>query len=274
MFKNIHSNMGYGDGDIRVDLRLSKNQYALGETLCGEIEVIAGSVKQYINQIYVRCYVSFVIDNHEQTQLVYSYPIRIQSGLDVNERKCYAFTFGIREDLLVSSHTTTYYFETKSNKRSESLSNREYFEIVPPSYLQQLIDSFQQLGFQEKYGSRRFNGHYQEFVFAPASFLRGKVEEVKFVAELSREGILLNLKLDAYWFWREHELKRQVWFSHELLDRPSELEDFVEFVLQDMLRNPHFPHIDFHPEYHHYFSFVYSMSDLSRAIGSFVARVF
>lgn len=270
-----------GHGGAKVDLQLSKPQYLLGETIAGEITITGGKVSQKINQVVVELYVSISRKERVFTHLLTSFPFSFHTDLNPGERRSFPFQFPLPHEMLLSASSIQYFFLTKLDIAGAiDASDRDYFQVLPPVRLQKVIGALEHLGFHEKHTSRKFDGYVQEFAFAPTSFLRGKVEEVEFVAVIEEEGISLHLELDVYGFLGEEEARSHIRLANHLLEDQQELARHLQAILTEMLKSTstssffhqstsfHHTHPSFHYRKHH--KRHHGMS----GIGSFAAGFF
>ncbi|TCS96803.1 sporulation protein [Hazenella coriacea] len=238
MFKNIMASLGHGGA--KVDLVLEKTEYQLGEMVEGKLVIQGGKVEQQINKIDVNFVASFYVKEHPYTQVVQSFPFHASFQIQPSEVREFPFSYLLPTNLLLSSHTVSYYFDTNLDIASAvDHKDKDYISIVPEARLQNVIFALEQLGFREQHDSRSFNGTVQEFEFTPTSFLSGQAEEIEFVAMIEPEGIRLLLEVDMYTFIGEKEIKREIWLDNGLLSDPSSLAYYLQQQIEEMVHNPH-----------------------------------
>lgn len=239
MFENLFAKLGYGSA--KVDLVLNGNSFTLGDTINGELHIEGGKVKQKINKIDVDFFLSIFKDGHEYRQQIQNFPFHHSFEIQPAERHSFPFTYALPMNLPISSSTVQFYFITRLDIASGvDSSDRDYIIIEPPIPLQRVLAAFNQLGFQEKHDSREFEGTAQEFELAPVSGpFSSQIREVEFFAMIDSSGVHLLLEVEKNTFIGEHEVKREVFISNEVLENPTELAHFLNQTLTEMLNNPH-----------------------------------
>ncbi|SDZ14114.1 sporulation protein [Thermoactinomyces sp. DSM 45892] len=237
MFKNLLAKFGHGSA--KVDLVLDKQSFTLGESVSGSLMIQGGEVEQKINRIDIDFVVSIRKDGHEYKQVIQTFPFHHTFHIQPAERRTFPFSYTMPNNLLVSGTSVAYFFKTRLDiADGVDSSDRDFVHIDPPARLQQVIHAFQQLGFHEKYDSRSFDGYMQEFEFAPTNYFRDKVQEVEFKAAIEEGGVRLLLEVDLYSFFGEREIKREIWLTNEMLNQTSELVQYLNQVITEIVNDP------------------------------------
>lgn len=266
----------FGKDAAKVDLVLNQHRFQLGELAEGKLVIQGGAVEQKINKIEVSL---MVIIRHEETEYVHpvtTIPFYESFTIHPGEHKEFSFQYQLPYDLLISGNDVTYYFHTDLDiAGGVDQNDRDYIEILCPEPLQQVIDALGELGFREKHDSRRFNGRVQEFAFFPTDLLRGKAEELEFVAMIQPDGVHLRLELDLISFGHEKELKREIFIPQQRLEAKAELVHELKELLEEMAE--HGQGLEVYPSYGHaihepvYHGHGHHSSGMSGAIGGFAA---
>ncbi|TCP68337.1 sporulation protein [Baia soyae] len=237
MFKNLLAKFGHGSA--KVDLVLDKQSFTLGEAVSGSLMIQGGEVEQKINRIDIDFVVGIRKDSHEYKQVIQTFPFHHTFHIQPSERRTFPFSYTMPNNLLVSGTSVAYFFKTRLDiADGVDSSDRDFVHIDPPVRLQQVIHAFQQLGFHEKYDSRSFDGYMQEFAFAPTNYFRDKVQEVEFKAAIEEGGIRLLLEVDLYSFFGEREIKREIWLTNEMLNQTSDLVQYLNQVITEIVNDP------------------------------------
>lgn len=232
MFKNLMAR--FGKGAAKVDLVLDQNQYRLGETVKGKVIINGGEVEQKINKIDVKLMLNVLHEGITYSHQVISIPVSGSFNIQPKEVIEYPFECELPYDWLVSSHNVSYHFETDLDiAGGVDHHDHDPLEVLCPMPLQQVIDALGEIGFQEKYDSREFDGQKQEFEFKPTSFL-SEADELEFLAIVHPDSVHLLLELEFKHFGQEVERKREVTISEDLLSSPEELTDYLRQVLSEM----------------------------------------
>ncbi|MBA4494001.1 sporulation protein [Paenactinomyces guangxiensis] len=263
MFKKFMAQLG--KGAAQVDLVLDKEEYTLGEQVNGELLIQGGTVEQDINKIDIDLFMSAHVGEQEHSVLIHRFEFHDSFKIQPSERKTLPFSYQLPKNLLLSGYSVSYYFITHLDiAAGVDSTDRDPIIVIPPGRFQNVLTALGQLGFREKYGSRSFDGHLQEFEFTPTSFLKDEVKEVEFVAALEDEGIHLLLEVDLASPAGEKEVKREVWLENQLLDDPDQLLAHIRQILTEAVQNPGICFYDKKRFYH-------KMSGLTGAIGAFAA---
>jgi sporulation-control protein len=261
VFKKFMAKLG--KGSAQVDLILDQPQYKLGEQINGQLVITGGTIEQEINKIDIDFMMSVRLGEHIQTVLINRFPFPESFKIQPSQKKSYSFSYELPQNLLLSCDSVSYYFITHLDiAAGVDSTDRDPIDILPPDRFQNILHAFDRLGFREKYGSRSFDGHLQEFELTPTSMLRNEVEEVEFVAAVEETGIHLFLEVDLRTFAGEKEVKRELWLDNQLLDDQNALIDYLQQVLFEMVNNPNQYHAD-KAQFHH------KTAGLPGAIGGF-----
>jgi sporulation-control protein len=262
MFKKFLAKLG--KGAAQVNLVLDKQEYKPGEEIRGELIIQGGTVEQEINKIDIDLLMSVRSGDHEQTALVRRISFTERFTIGPSETKTLPFQYELPKNLLLSGYSVSYAFVTHLDiAGGVDSTDRDPIHVKPPERLQNILNAFQSLGFHEKYGSRKFNGHLQEFELQPTTWFKNEIEEVEFVAAVEEEGISMLLETDLRTFSGEKEIRRELWLENSLLDDPEQLAVYLREVIGEMVHEPGRFHSYDKKHFHH------KVSGLPGAIGAF-----
>ncbi|WP_168188665.1 sporulation protein [Thermoflavimicrobium daqui] len=237
MFKSFLAKLGHGGA--KVDFVLDKSDYALGDSLRGELIVQGGTVEQQINRIDIELVMSIYHKDHYYTQTVGKIPFHTPFKIQPEERKSIPVSYVFPMNLLLSSSSISYYFVSHLDiAGAVDSSDKDFVQVLPPLRLQNALIAFEQIGFYEKHDSRSFNGYLQEFELKPTGMFKDQIEEVEFVVSLEETGIRLLLEVDLYSFFGEKEIRREIWLDNPLCDDPTQLATHLQEILTEMIQNP------------------------------------
>lgn len=227
----------YGRGGAQVDLILDNNQFALGQKVSGKILTHGGAIEQKVNKIHVSFNVDVVGKEEIYTHCIHTHALDSSFIIGPNEQIEFPFTYLLPTNLLISSNTASYYFTTYLDLVG-AIDNRDrdYITVIPPRPFERIIASLSQLGLYEKHDSRVFNGYFQEFSFAPTTFLAGMIEEIKIAGLIEPNGLFLFMEVDL--LPDNQRIKREVWIEQRLLGDPGELLIYLEACLTEMVSHP------------------------------------
>lgn len=239
MFKKFMAKIGVGAA--KVDLVLDRQHIELGDLVEGHFRVQGGAVEQKINKISADLVIQVKAKDRYISQAIASIPVSSGFTIGVNEEKVLPFSYRLPQDLLISRSGVSYTFQSKLDiAGGVDGSDHDAVKVLPPARFLNLIRALELLGFQEKYDSGKFNGHTQEFEFAPTTHFKGQVQEIEFEAALDSNGIRLLLEVDMYQFFgfSEKELRQELYFSNEQLEDVDGLSRQLQSIITEMLDNP------------------------------------
>ncbi|MFC7440194.1 sporulation protein [Laceyella putida] len=234
MFKDYLAKIG--KSGTRVDLRLGKEEYTLGETITGSLVIQGGIVAQHINKVDI----DFVIHMQQHDKVVthlikrfsFDKPFQIEPGAE----RSFPFTYTLPINLLLSGYSISYSFATRLDiAQAVDQTDHNPIVILPPPSLHQIQLALRQLGFREKYGSRSFDGYLQKFEFTQTSDIFEEITELQFVAKIETEGIRLLLEVELE---ENHLVRREVRFNPDQLDDLATLVQTLRRLIQDMVDEP------------------------------------
>jgi sporulation-control protein len=263
-----------GQGGAKVDLALYQDHFSPGEEVKGELNVYGGTVEQSIDKIEVSLELEILDHEHHYRQTVSRVPLNTTFSIYPGEQKSFPFYFRLPNNLPVSGHTVSYFFETELDIiGGKDHKDRDPVTIHPPHELQCVLNALQNLGFHEKHDSRSFNGQVQEFELYPTSYFRGQIEEVEFTAAILPDGLDLRLEVEVYSsYGHEKEIKHHVFLDHAMLQDSNQLESYIKNLLEELVHSYGSGSSSHgHYEHHgHYYSDHHG-SGVKSAVGGFAA---
>lgn len=241
----------FGRGGAQVDLVLDNNQFALGDSVSGKIVIHGGAIKQTINHIEIDFMIDVVVKGQIYTHIVHRFVFDESFLIEASGRKELPFAYQLPTNLLISGNSVSYYFVTHLDiAGSIDHKDRDYITVIPPRLFERVLAAFSHIGFYEKYDSRSFTGFFQEFAFAPSQQWKDVIEEIELAGLLELDGIRLLIEVDLKEKNRVRELKREVFISREVLEKPADLMEALRKIIEEiLLKRDHYLHPlhDSHP---------------------------
>ncbi|TCW39391.1 sporulation-control protein [Laceyella sacchari] len=226
-----------GKGGTRVDLKLGKEEYTLGETIAGSLVIQGGIVTQQINKVDIDFAIHMQQHDQVTTHLIQRFSFGEPFEIHPGAKKTFPFTYTLPNNLLLSGYSISYSFATRLDiAEAVDQTDHDAIVILPPPSLQQIQVALRELGFQEKYGSRSFDGYLQKFEFTPTSTLAKEVTHLQFAAKMEEDGIGLLMEVDLV---GNHQVRREVHFTSKQLDDPVILLQRLRQSVQEMINEPH-----------------------------------
>ncbi|WP_246941584.1 sporulation protein [Bacillus pinisoli] len=184
-----------GIGAARVDTKLSKSQFVVGEEITGIIEVVGGNIEQPIDEIYLSLLTQYVKESDDkkylQTAVIGKYKVLENFTISPNEKKEIPFTFTLPFITPVTQGKTRVWIHTGLDiKNAIDPTDKDFIDVQPLMVMKAVLNSVQELGFRlrevECEESPRYlrasQAFVQEFEFIPTSgTFRGKLDELEVV---------------------------------------------------------------------------------------------
>lgn len=231
MFDKLLSSIGIGAA--KVDTRLAKKSYIVGETIEGEVYIKGGKTEQDIDAIYLTLMTDYEveIDDKRVRRSVALDKILLTESFTIaaNEDKVMPFQMKIPYEAPATLGRTRLWIQTGLDiKMAIDPQDKDFLEIQPHPLVTGFIDAAQRLGFRlrqvdcERTPSYFKNGlpFVQEFEFKPISgeFAR-KLDELEAVFQLTENEARVLLQVD----------RRARGFSSFLAESLNMDESFVKF---------------------------------------------
>jgi sporulation-control protein len=182
-----------GIGAAKVDTKLDKEEYMVGEQVKGVVEIIGGNVEQPIDEIYLSILTTYEkeSDDKKYTKTGIIEKIRISEKLIItpNERREVPFSFELSYDTPITIGKTRVWIQTGLDiKNAIDPTDKDFIRVVPSQIVGAVLRSAQDLGFRLREAEcqeapRHLRGRLpfiQEFEFVPVSGpFRGKLDELE-----------------------------------------------------------------------------------------------
>lgn len=200
-----------GIGSAKVDTKLEKNQYKLGETVSGVIEITGGAVEQEISEIYLTLHTNYKMERDDHTYYkdatIQHYLINQSFTLSANEEKEVPFSFQLPYETPLTYGKSKVWIKTGMDiKNALDPKDEDYIQVVGNPLVQNTLTAIQELGFQLReveceetpFHFHASSTYLQEFEFVPVrGVYRGKFKEVEFVFFVKDENALqLVIEMD------------------------------------------------------------------------------
>lgn len=200
-----------GIGSAKVDTKLEKNQYMLGETVSGKIEIQGGAVQQEIAEIYLTLHTNYKveIDDHtyQKTATISHYLINQSFTILPNEKREIPFSFKLPYETPLTYGKSKVWIKTGMDiKNALDPKDEDYIDVIANPLIQNVLTTIQELGFQLReveceetpFHFHASSSYLQEFEFVPVrGEYRGNFKEVEFVFFVKNENELeLVIEMD------------------------------------------------------------------------------
>lgn len=200
MLKKILSSIGIGSS--KIDLVLPRERYRAGDIIEGYLRISGGISEQLVNKIYVQLVVESKHKDDDEVknivrvldQATLCEGFRIEPG--EGEREI-PVSYALPENIPVTTSSTQLYLITGMDI-SFAVDPRDHdpVEVLPGPRQEIIMQALKELGFRRKRGTGTFNGHYQEFEYWPAGFMKGKLDELEVIYHVRSDGIGLFMQID------------------------------------------------------------------------------
>lgn len=193
IFNKIFSSIGIGSA--RVDAKLTKDQFKVGEEVQGIVEVVGGNTEQQIDEIYLSLMTTYIKESNDrkfnQQATINKVKIVEPFKIGVNEKREFPFTFVLPLDTPVTLGQTRVWLHTGLDiKNAVDPSDKDYLTISPSPLVAGVLNAVYDLGFSLRkvdceaapYRLRGRLPFIQEFEFVPTSGqYRGRLDELELV---------------------------------------------------------------------------------------------
>ena len=200
-----------GIGSAKVDTKLEKNQYKLGETVSGIVEITGGAVEQEISEIYLTLHTNYKMERDDHTYYkdatIQHYLINQSFTISANEKREVPFSFQLPYETPLTYGKSKVWIKTGMDiKNALDPKDEDYIQVVANLLVQNTLTAIQELGFQMReveceetpFRFHASSTYIQEFEFVPVrGAYRGKFKEVEFVFVVKDENALeLVIEMD------------------------------------------------------------------------------
>lgn len=200
-----------GIGAAKVDAKLEKSVYTVGEIIRGEVQICGGNVEQHIDAIYLTVYTSYKREVNDSDYTNHAVIEKVQVTepftIQASEEKAIPFSVTLPIDTPVTIGKTHVWIKTNLDiANAIDPKDEDYIEVHPSSLVATVLDEISNLGFylreaeceQEPY---KLRGHYpfiQEFEFIPTSGqFRGRLDEIEVIfTSQSSESVEILMQVD------------------------------------------------------------------------------
>ncbi|MFT4414073.1 sporulation protein [Fredinandcohnia humi] len=191
LFNKIFTSIGIGSA--RVDAKLEKDQFNVGEVVRGIVEVTGGSSEQHIDEIYLSLMTTYIkeSDDRKYTQQATIEKIKIVEPFTIGskEKREFTFSFVLPLDTPVTLGQTRVWLHTGLDiKNAIDPSDKDYLTVSPSPIVAGILNAVYDLGFSLRkveceaapYRFKKRLPFIQEFEFVPTSGqYRGRLDEVE-----------------------------------------------------------------------------------------------
>ncbi|GAB6426009.1 hypothetical protein bcgnr5378_29380 [Bacillus cereus] len=213
MFKKILAKMG--KGAATVDLRFENKPYGVGETVSGEVLIVGGEVEQNINKLSVNLMMKYSHDEESITSVIAQIPLSGGFIIRPKEDKRIPFTYLIPNDIPISTHSVTFFFDTQLDIQSGvDRGDVDYLEVEKSESMLAVFNALANMGFREKHSSGKLTKYGQEFAFFPTGEFSGQLEEIELLFSNEMTGIRIWMEVDNR---NGHEVKREFFVGNEMI---------------------------------------------------------
>lgn len=208
MFKKLLSSVGVGAA--KVDTKLYKTSYTVGEKLEGVVMIQGGQVEQEIDNIYLSLLSQYEdeVDDTKimRTAVIEKFELLQAFTIGVNEQKEVPFSFQIPYSTPATLGKTNVWIQTGLDiKMAVDPQDRDYIKIKPHPLVEDFLHAVERLGFKlRKVDCEKAPASFrnrvpfvQEFEFKPYSgeFAR-KLDELEAVFTVSENQVDVLLQVD------------------------------------------------------------------------------
>ncbi|WNC15248.1 sporulation protein [Brevibacillus brevis] len=234
----------FGVGAAKVDLRLDRPGYRLGETMTGVVRIEGGNVEQKIADLRAVLMMKAYVKGQEVTKAVQAFPVR--SNFTV-QPKPYSteipFAFELPEGLAMSTPSIQYYLHTKLDvEMALDPTDLDTIQVLPPERVERVLRALERLDLRQKPDSGKLTPYGQAFSFFPGTPLGFSLKELEviFFSAPGELKLLVELDLAEGWLRREKDYRAEIIVPESLLTegQDEELSRFLLDTIREYATNP------------------------------------
>lgn len=213
MFNKLLASVGIGSA--KVDTKLAKDQYRLGEEVTGVIDIQGGSTQQQIDEIYLSVHTTYEVEHeiddeehtYQQVADIKRHLVNESFTIGKNEKKTIPFTFQLPFETPLTYGKTKVWIKTGLDiKKALDPGDKDYIKVVATPLVQEILNTMDALGFRlnevdcEKKPSHfpTKTAYVQEFEFVPVNGqYKGRLTELELIFIVKNDNELeLSIQLD------------------------------------------------------------------------------
>ncbi|MFZ3587669.1 sporulation protein [Bacillus sp. DJP31] len=182
-----------GIGSAKVDTKLYKERYVVGEEVKGIVEITGGNLEQPIDEIYLSLATTYIKESDDkkytQTGVINKFRVLEKLTIAPNEVREIPFSFNLPLNTPLSMGRTRIWIQTGLDiKNAIDPSDKDFIEVTPLPLVASVLTAVSELGFRLREveceeAPRYLRGSHlfvQEFEFVPTGgAFRGKLDELE-----------------------------------------------------------------------------------------------
>lgn len=233
MFKKLMAK--FGVGAAKVDLKLDRPGYRLGETMTGVVRIEGGNVEQRISDLSALMLMRVTLRGQDVTRQVQAFPISrnftVQPKPFVQE---IPFSFVMPEGLPISTPAVQYALHTKLDvEMALDPTDFDRVEVLPSEPVERVLKALDRLNLRQKSDSGKLTQYGQEFSFFPGADLGIPLKELEviFFTAPGELRLLVELDLASGLLRRDKEYKAEIIVPQDLLADGKE-EELSRYLIE------------------------------------------
>jgi sporulation-control protein len=193
-----------GIGAAKVDTKLNKGTYSVGEDVVGVVHMVGGDVEQNINGVKLHLMTEVKKESDEKeylaNEVIQTYSVSSSFIIQKGERKEIPFSFVLPENTPITLGQSKVWIHTELDiPLAIDPKDRDYIKVNPSRSVATVLEAMEELGFYlRKVDCEYKRGVIQEFEFSPYSGkFRGHLDEVELVFNQRQNGSLnIHMQVD------------------------------------------------------------------------------
>ncbi|MEG2235969.1 MAG: sporulation protein [Clostridia bacterium] len=199
----------FGVGGTKIDTIVHTKKIMPGKRIDGICKIKGGNIEQYINDISIGVYTTYKQEVDDKTinkiQRIQENIIKIDKNILPDETYEVKFSFILYKRVPVTMHKSKVWVSTYLDiKSGKDTSDRDYINVEPNEYMQNVIDAISDLGFslrevENEYCPSKLNkfNFVQEFEFVPTrGNFRNRLDELELVFIPTNTHVDILLEVD------------------------------------------------------------------------------
>lgn len=198
MLKRIMASLGIGTA--KVNLKLEKGQYRIGESVKGRIIAEGGSVDQEIKTLDVDIVLNFSIRDKKFSKVIETLNVSRNLRVKAGENREIPFEHYLPVHYPISKGSVQYRLISRMDiSRSVDSSDTDILIVLPGKEMALILEAMEILGLKEKFDSGKIGRYGQELNYYPTTTFAEQLRELgfKFYCQDRDIKMFLELKLSS-----------------------------------------------------------------------------
>lgn len=196
-----------GIGAAKVDTRLAKDTFQVGETISGVVLIQGGHVAQHIDNIYLYLMtqvIKEIDDKVKENTVLNTFKVTDAMLVQPNEKKEIPFNFVLPYETPISAGNTSIWIKTGLDvKYAIDPTDNDYIKVLPHPITDAVLNAVNELGFKLREVNCEISPWFkdkhpvvQEFEFVPTTNFRDSLDKLELIFLAHTDSIEVFIVID------------------------------------------------------------------------------